>query len=66
MFNPDDTFEPEYPDFFEETLDPQDDFEPEYDDSLDGDHTTALESVYGPEDSYLDSYYEDQFDLGDG
>lgn len=40
------------------------DSEEEYDDSLDGDHETALESVYGPsEDSYLDNSWEDQYEI---
>jgi hypothetical protein len=38
----------------------------DYDDSMDGDHESALESVYGPEDSYLDSSWEDQSECDGG
>lgn len=50
------------------------DFDADYDDAdyddadpgeMDGDHESALESVYGPEDSYLDASWEDQYDGGD-
>ena len=44
-----------------EDLDVHDDV----DESMDGDHQTALESVYGSEDSYLDASWEDQYDLGE-
>ena len=47
----------------------EDDRDAEYDGDpgeMDGDHASALESVYGPEDSYLDSSWEDQFDGFDG
>lgn len=44
--------------------DDDDDDSDDVDESMDGDHESALASVYG-EDSYLDSYYEDQYDLGD-
>ena len=52
----DDCFEVERDEDYDYDADPGD---------MDGDHASALESVYGPEDSYLDAAYEDRFDGGD-
>lgn len=66
MYDFDTDFEPGYDDTRDDCFEVERD--EYYDDAdpgeMDGDHETALESVYGPEDDYLDSSWEDRFDGG--
>ena len=60
-YEPEFEIESEMSDLDDESVEESDD---NYNDSMDGDHESALESVYGPEDSYLDSSWEDQCEGG--
>jgi len=63
-----DAYLPEFERTDDDCFEVERDYDADYDDAdpgeMDGDHESALESVYGPCDDYSDAAYEDRFDDG--